>query len=364
MFPQTRQAERLTYHAATFLSEDVLVLPNVADNTLELCSLSHSSITQDEPVEVFSDDCDQINPDFATAKTLHTTVTLQLPTLAATMQTAMISCRGEPTPYNATFPDLPNPPPFRPRSEDAIIIFDVGVQDDAEVRFGEVRSLSFIVHRYALLALLEKHKDVPRIVPVLTVKEVEVEMKDAELDQDEASSLIALETSLEEDDEEEEEGEDAGFVPWAEWGPPVTRWFIAEDFATRWITTNCGQRWVTIEDGRSPIYIRDFNPVNIKRVIGMLGETRSYETDSAIITIVEGATCLSAQVANTFAEYVESQLPYLEIKTKESFDYTSVFMSENWLLGVVVSPFVLLSVSGLIEAHVALIDRCKHESYE
>jgi len=124
-------------------------------------------------------------------------------------------------------------------------------------------------------------------------------------------------------------------VPWAEWGPYLTRWFLADDMSTQWITTTCGQRWVTVQDGRpSSIFIRDFNRVNINRAIANLGGARSYETDYAVISVMDLSSSVSDELDDTFEEHIESRLPYLQVETKEKFMYSSVFMSENWLLGI------------------------------
>lgn len=58
-------------------------------------------------------------------------------------------------------------------------------------------------------------------------------------------------------------------IAWADWGPPVSRWFDATATATptRWITTSAGQRCVMIHNNAgaycSSITILDFNPFNI-----------------------------------------------------------------------------------------------------
>jgi hypothetical protein len=76
-----------------------------------------------------------------------------------------------------------------------------------------------------------------------------------------------------------------------------------------------------------------------------LGEERSYETDHAVITVVDEPSSIPHESPS---ESIESGLPYLEIKTKEEFKYASVFMSESWLLGIVVRKLLsFLSVAVL-----------------
>ena len=59
-------------------------------------------------------------------------------------------------------------------------------------------------------------------------------------------------------------------VPWAEWGPPVTRWFNSDNVSTHWITTTAGQRCVRMasdppDDGYHFV-ILDFNPVHVRKM--------------------------------------------------------------------------------------------------
>jgi len=296
----TRQAERLTYCSLGFLSEDVIMLPNLPQNSIELCSLSQSRTMSVSPATTFLDDCQQLHTDFPNAIPLRTTVILQLPLLAPEMQVARIACRGEPTPYSSTFDPTHDRigRPFRPQAESSIIVFNVLLEDDIPMQFGRLKTLSFAIHRYALLALVDAHRN--RQYHSSPSNEV------------------------------------TDGVPWNEWGPDITRWFSTDDIPTRWITTSCGQRWATIEEELpSPICIRDFNSNNIKRVIESLGVTRSYETDNAIITVVDTPSSASEENERTFGEQVESRLPYLEIVTKNKFNYSSVFMDEGWLLGIV-----------------------------
>lgn len=275
-----------------------MVLPHLEENTIELCSLSHSltSASRGSPTTALIDECQQINVDYPNAVSLCTSLSLGLPELVPNMETVMASCRGEPTPYSETY-RLPNSPPFRPRSEDAIIKFDLALQVEGPGPFAQPISLSFVVHRSALLAqFIEQRKHVS-------------------------------------------EGAETLSVPWREWGPRICSWFVTNDLSSRWITTTCGQRWVTTANGESSIYIRDFNPANIRRVTSMLGEATWYETDTAIITLVDSPLPIVIRFDDGAEGHITSNLPYLEIQTKEKFNYTSVFMSENNLLGVNVRLF-------------------------
>jgi hypothetical protein len=54
-------------------------------------------------------------------------------------------------------------------------------------------------------------------------------------------------------------------IPWLTWGPPVTRWFPADIYSTRWITTTAGQRAVLISNAQQGTVL-DFDLENVKRV--------------------------------------------------------------------------------------------------
>jgi hypothetical protein len=128
-------------------------------------------------------------------------------------------------------------------------------------------------------------------------------------------------------------------LEWVAWGPKATRWFHADDIATRWITASSGQRWATVEDRWNPssIIIRDFNPMNVRQVLATLGGNRTYTTENAVITVVDKPSVLYDYQGELLGECSESSLPYLEIVTRKKFCYSTAFFSQSWLLGVVVS---------------------------
>jgi hypothetical protein len=139
---QTRQAERLTYCLLGFLSEDVIMIPNLPQNSIELCFLSQSRTMSVSLATTFLDDCQQLHTDFLNAIPLRTTVILQLPLLAPEMQVARIACRGEPTPYSLTFDPTQDQigRPFRPQAESSIIVFNVLLEDDIPMQFRRLKT--------------------------------------------------------------------------------------------------------------------------------------------------------------------------------------------------------------------------------
>jgi hypothetical protein len=131
-------------------------------------------------------------------------------------------------------------------------------------------------------------------------------------------------------------------VSWSRWGANTVRWFMTDDIPTRWITTSCGYRWATIaEDLPSPIYIRDFNPWRIKQAKAKLEGGGKSETENTFVTIARPGSPTLEHRTRIFADSVSSDLEYLEVKTKQAYRYSSVFMDENWILGIVVRIRVL-----------------------
>lgn len=273
-----------------FLSDDILVVPNLRKSALELFSLSMSAANPEKPQIL--DSCNQIYPDFADAKLLQSSLLLHLPELQLPNTLSFISCRGDPSPYTNSSEREPGLP-FRPQPESAIILFHMTIDDQMAGRH-----FTCVVHRKALCDQLEAHR----------LAQESSEIKSTDLD-------------------------------WAAWGPAVTRWFHADDVATRWITASSGQRWATVEDRFNPssIMIRDFNPVNVRRVKAALGERQSYTTENAVITVVDEPTTLYGYGDEIFGEYSDCSLPYLEIVTRKRYNYTTACFSQSYLLGIVVS---------------------------
>jgi hypothetical protein len=134
---------------------------------------------------------------------------------------------------------------------------------------------------------------------------------------------------------------------------------MTDDIPTRWITTSCGYRWATIaEELPSPIYIRDFNPWRIKQVKAKLGDRETYETERTIVTVARpGSPTLEEE--SIFVDPVSSDLEYLEVRTKKAYDYSSVFMDENWILGIVVSIHTLYPKLTVAEKSCSLMNTGK-----
>ena len=135
-------------------------------------------------------------------------------------------------------------------------------------------------------------------------------------------------------------------TPWQLWGPPITRWFYADEFETAFITTTAGQRCVQyVPSARNgphradltpdTIVILDFNPWHVKladydqKVSGLgsavlVGTGRmAYEHEANI--------CLSR---GAFEEHIQCSLPFVACKVPKKWDYDAVLLDEERILGI------------------------------
>ncbi|KAF7342024.1 F-box domain-containing protein [Mycena venus] len=175
-------ADWSTYFGAVFLSPDVIMLPNTTSARLELWSVAEPQKT---PL-----------------------LTLHLPRLVPGRTIRYMTARGEPNPQ-ASY-RKPRSMPFHSSVEDSIIVFQISLPSEPDLR--AYRFLLFI-HRRALLALLDNHAP----------------------------------------------GDSCGY---ADWGPDICRWFNGAGLVMDWITTTSGQRCVLLPNRvPSQFIMLDFNPI-------------------------------------------------------------------------------------------------------
>lgn len=216
----------------------------------------------------------------------------RLPELRAENSILSFQCRGDPNPRALT--RRPSRAKFPSRPEDAVLIFTF----ETSGRTHGTTQHIFIVNRALFCATLQSSEaDV-----------VEVE--------------------------------------WEAWGPRCTRWIDAASLAVHHITVTCGQRMVSIPHHAwripAPIRVLDFNPrhVQMQRAVGPV------EGEHATIRVVEDTQAPDwLKHLDTFKEPVISLLPYVEIVSKEDFDFGAVLINDENILGVRVSQYLSLEVS-------------------
>lgn len=225
-----------------FLAEDLILLPNSISATFDIFRIPPNPI----------------------AHSLKSVFSLNLPSLAQGVGIDRITCRAEPNPI----PDISRldkkrraqeranagmdeTDPFAPKrgflasAEDAICIFQmrftgdpvVIIQGGVNVHFEMGRSYTFFIHRRSFLNLVQRYERIGNTLDGVAP------------------------------DHDQNPGPG---VPWADWGPPVSRWFNADTTPTRWITTSAGQRCAMIHEVggslETPITIIDFNPHHIRKI--------------------------------------------------------------------------------------------------
>lgn len=249
-----------------------MLLPNSVNNTLEYWKVPESaSPRHDGPIGI-----------------------LGLPRLRDDQFLGTISTRCEPNPTPSGTPYSNQP--YNASSPNAIAIFNIRIQP---LDMTPSIAFSLFIHRKSLL----------NICP-------EASLASSAPSQDD---LDTTPTEIE-----------LGIIPWAEWGPPISRWLNAEVMPTRWITTTAGERCVAAveqhDSQECTISILDFNPTRIRRM-----EAQWSHDSKVYMSVIKNPTSL---LSRCFEEPVLSMLPYSVCITPQTYDYDGVLMDEERLIGL------------------------------
>lgn len=208
-----------SYSGLLFLTTEIFLLPNTNTERLEFWKIPSGISDAESP-----------RPFFA----------LALPRLNGHKSYAHISCRADPNP-TSTFRHSQKP--FHADPGQAIAIFNVTIRynEDAGAIFhqlNQTHGFVFFVHRSSLVRCLDRF-----------------------------SSQISYDRNPQP-------------IPYSQWGPPICRWFAAEAFPMRWITTTSGQRCIIIQDigfenESVSLILLNFNQNDVTRVLAM--ERREHE---------------------------------------------------------------------------------------
>ncbi|TBU42890.1 hypothetical protein BD309DRAFT_865364 [Dichomitus squalens] len=333
---QLRGIDCPSYSTFTFLAPDIIALPNCTDNAIELCRIGARPGKDGKPLE------------------LQTSCILQLPRLGTGHSIAQVTCRSEPKMTNATRNARPfrSKEPFHLNPKNAIVIFNVMTHDS----HGFHECLTLIVHTASLLSALSAKK--PPTISIFV-----------------DGIPIAGLSDLPSDDPTPR-------IPWAQWGPRSCRWLETSFGASRWITTTCGQRYVTVEEDpieddstRSTIVVYDFNPHTVRRLAAAhrkkrrrlrgywdvslpegelaVGSVEGVATfarleDAVLIPFTDPKTRVIGQIQceptelmagyateyRIFDETVRTSLPFAQLSSFETFAYGAVLLDRNMIIGV------------------------------
>lgn len=259
-----------------FLSEDLVLRPNIARGYLEVIELP----------DVVNDTSEKV--DSSNIKAL-----LLLPQLAAFRSFIGMACRADPNPFGRPHPSLSHLPkgaggwksyhdrPFYPAAEDAIILFKPTIKND-DMPTDTLR-YCFVIHRSAILRVLSTPSS-----------------------QEEQCACF----------------QEAEIVSWEDWGQENTRWSVCNDMDSPWITISSGQRVVFNRPGK--ITIRDFNPYCVKRA-----STSENSRVNAYLDFVPFSGL-------TFTKEIRHGLPFLETDYEGDENFRGAIINEDYVLGLTV----------------------------
>ncbi|KAM6497487.1 hypothetical protein JOM56_007960 [Amanita muscaria] len=346
-----------------FVSPELLLVPNRILSHFEVWHLFPSHPNPNLPVQILS---------------------LQIPAVSNNYSIVHICCHGELNPFLHSIPySLPRP--FSSSSENSIIIVNFLL----ESRLGLRSTYKLIMHRRALLetiqkwtspSLLEQQQDLPTWLtnkvnvhkiadpddgsvrlgaqselvstmlsprtcdaPTLAPSQISPTSPTLHISADSSSSSIpsgsASSTSR----------YNILQVQWANWGPPISRWFRLNGTFTRWIPQSTGQRYVFLnpnphDKSKCMVGVADFNPHNVRRNAEMMaqlgrgecednggngnnGKGKKEENEELEILDHEGV----------FSEEVHMGLKCVVHHAPGEYNFDAVLMDEGILLGLKVS---------------------------
>ncbi|KAI0634990.1 hypothetical protein C8Q77DRAFT_1216962 [Trametes polyzona] len=275
------------FNSFVMLSSDTVMLPIIPGNHLEICQFTEELNMPPRPQPAQKSITDQDVP------FLKTKCILQLPPIYTGALVLRMTCRCEPNPRGppSSATHVNKDLPFFSDPERAIMVLHMHLR----LPTGSTRVFTMIVHRASLLKVMndafERERKVEEmrrasLSDYLNLDEAHSDSSDEEAARSPRSSSGTPEPPTISSvrpvgqrrnrafswyDEGDAPAADDGILklPWAEWGPAVTRWFQDELPGTRWITTTCGQRFVRLRPdgpaGSQRLHVYDFDELAIRR---------------------------------------------------------------------------------------------------
>ncbi|KIL58901.1 hypothetical protein M378DRAFT_85790, partial [Amanita muscaria Koide BX008] len=207
-------------------------------------------------------------------------LSLQLPAVSHPFSIFGLTCDGGSSPFIRSIPDIV-PRPFFPSPENSVIIANLRVETYRRPR--STKYYTLIISRRALLDTIQK--------------------------------LLVSTKPLQ----------------WADWGPPISRWFRVAESRGILTSTSAGQRCTLLfphTHGRSTVGVVDFNPHNFRR-------NAEGEDNGGNGRMEEG----KFDHEGRFSEEVYMGLKCVVYNAPDEYDFDAVLMDEERLLGVKVSTF-------------------------
>ncbi|KIL58192.1 hypothetical protein M378DRAFT_170919 [Amanita muscaria Koide BX008] len=349
------------YSGLTFVSPELLVVPNRVLSHFEVWHLPPSQLNPNPPVQILS---------------------LKIPGVSPEYSLRIFRCYGEPNPFLHSVPYLP-PRPFFSSPENSIIMVAFRISSSS----GRRASYNLIMHRRALLdtiqtwtspSLLEQQEYL-WLTNEVTVHQI-ADPEDGSVQLDAQSKLVSTtphpRSSPRTGDSPtfstsqtsrtfptshiSADSVDSGSlsvssgistnsstsrytflqVPWEKWGPPISRWFQVNETQ---VTRSHGQRYA-FSDANAPdgeklmVSVVDFNPHKFRRNAEMMARLGSGEgennsnNEEGQEEKAEGFEILDHK--GVFSEEVYMGLKCLVYRTPDEYDFDLVLMEEKGLFGV------------------------------
>ncbi|KIL63043.1 hypothetical protein M378DRAFT_732193 [Amanita muscaria Koide BX008] len=365
-----KSGRRLLQHDATenayldvvFLSPQLLLVPNSVLSHLEVWHLPPHQIHPKPPIQILS---------------------LRLPAVSPKYSIFEFGCYGEPNPFHHSMPHLP-PRPFFSSPENSIIMVTLRLWSTS----GRPASYNLIMHRRALLdtiqtwtspSLLEQQEHLPTwLTNEVTMHQIE-DPEDGSVQFDAQSKLVSTMRHLKSSPRTRDfptfatsrtsrtfpASTDSGpssvssglstnsstsrctflQVPWAKWGPSISRWFQVNETHAEWITRSNGQRCAFSEPNlldrrKLKVSVADFNPHNFRRNAEIMARLRSGECDNNSSNGNKGKEEEKEEEfeildhKGVFLEEVYMGLKCVVYRAPDEYDFDLVLMDEQRLLGL------------------------------
>ncbi|KIL62142.1 hypothetical protein M378DRAFT_166125 [Amanita muscaria Koide BX008] len=335
-----------------FVSPELLLVPNSILSNFEVWQLfSHSN--SNPPVQILS---------------------LQIPAVSDNYIITDLRCYGEPSAFLHSVPHFP-PRPFFSSSENSIITVNLRLQSPSAPELQIAYKL--IMHRNALLDTIQKwtspslleqqdlpiwlhevtvHKvadpndgsvrltvqseliltdpgsSSPRDSPTLATSQISPPSPTSHISAD-SSSGSALSTSRYE----------IPAVQWADWGPPISRWFEVKGIHKWWNRQSAGQRYVFLDPNprdkkKYMVAVADFNLHIVRRNAEMTAQLRGEGEDNGDNgNIGEGKKEQELEILDhegVFSEEVYMGLKCVVHHAPGEYDFDAVLIDEERLLGL------------------------------
>ncbi|KIL63942.1 hypothetical protein M378DRAFT_163905 [Amanita muscaria Koide BX008] len=334
------------YSDLIFISPEILLVPNFVQSHFEVWHLPPSHPNPKPPVQILA---------------------LQIPAISPDCSLVSISCDGEPNPFLHSMPYLPQRP-FFPSPENSIIVANLRFSSPFHRR--RRASYTLIMHRRALLDTIEKWTS-PSVVeqqedlPTWLMNEITVhntaDPEDGPVRLGAQSKLLSIiprprpsprfcgapaspasSSSISSGLSTTSSPSLHSFlqVKWADWGPPISRWFPVKEIQAQFITS-FGQRCAFLFPNprnrrKTMVTVVDFNPHNFRRMKlcprgegedkGSTGNGGDEKEDEGELEILDHE--------NIFSEEVYMGLKCVVYHTPDQYDFNQLLMDEERLLGL------------------------------